>query len=164
MVPPLLLFIGWQWIRPCRRWASLCLWLLGSQVLGSLAVRVLKICFGRWRPDQPLGGTFEYFSFKAKMNSFPSGHTCEVVAVMTVLWFVYPRLRPVYLCWALLMALARVMAEEHYVSDAAAGAIIGIVSALAWRRFTVFARARNLSVRDTALFHRTRADVSQTAD
>lgn len=134
VVPPALLFVWWRWVRPHPRWAGLCVWLLGAQALGSLTVRILKILFGRWRPDQPLGGTFEFFSFKAKMNSFPSGHTCEVVSVMTVLWFAFPRLRPVYAIWALLMAVARVMAEQHFVSDAAAGAIVGIVCAFAWRR------------------------------
>jgi membrane-associated phospholipid phosphatase len=133
-VPPALLFGWWKWIRPHRRWAGFCAWLLGAQVLSALAVRILKIFFGRWRPDQPLGGTFDFFSLHAKRHSFPSGHTCEVAAVMTVLWFVAPRLRPVYVCWAILMAAARMLADQHFLSDAAAGAIVGIVCALAWRR------------------------------
>jgi len=94
--------------------------------------RVLKIAFGRWRPDQVLGGHFEFFvPFKSKCHSFPSGHTADAAAVAAVLWFVYPRWRPLYVAWVALMALARVGAEQHFMADAATGAALGVLCALA---------------------------------
>ena len=104
--------------------------LLTAEAIASLVVRVLKIVFGRWRPGQVLGGQFEFFDLRSKCHSFPSGHTADAAAVATVLWFVYPRLRPLYVAWVLLMALARVGAMQHFVADAATGAALGILCAL----------------------------------
>ena len=98
--------------------------------LGTLLVRLLKIVFGRWRPDQGLAGHFEFFSFKSKCNSFPSGHTEDAAVTATVLWFVYPRLRPLYVAWVVLMAVARLGAAQHFVADSATGAALGILFAL----------------------------------
>ena len=117
------------WGRPNRRLWRACLWALTAEAAAALLVRVLKIGFGRWRPDQTLSGQFEYFQFKSKCHSFPSGHTADAAAVAAVLWFVCPRLRPLVVAWVVLMAAARVGAEQHFVADAAAGAACGILCA-----------------------------------
>lgn len=124
---------GWRF-RPNRRIRCACIWLLTSEAVCSLVTRALKIGFGRWRPGQALAGQFEFFKLSAKCNSFPSGHTADAAVVATVLWFVYPRLRPIYVAWVLLMAASRVGAIMHFVSDAAAGAAVGILCALVLRR------------------------------
>ena len=128
-----LLFTAW-WFRPDRWLWRTCLWILTAEAVCALLVRVLKIGFGRWRPDQVLGGQFDYFQFKSKCHSFPSGHTADAVVVATVLWFAYPRLRPLCVAAALLMAAARIGAAQHFVADAATGAILGILCALAMQR------------------------------
>jgi undecaprenyl-diphosphatase len=128
----LVVFCWAWWGRPNRGLRRACLWVLTVEAAGALLARALKIAFGRWRPDQVLGGHFEFFQlFKSKCHSFPSGHTADAAAVAAVLWFVYPRLRPLYVAWVVLMALARVGAEQHFVADAATGAALGLLCALA---------------------------------
>ncbi len=119
------------------------LWMLTAEAICSLLVRLLKIGFGRWRPDQVLAGQFEFFNFKSKCNSFPSGHTADAAVTATVLWFVYPRLRPLYVAWVLLISVARFGAARHFVADAASGAAIGILCAwMVKRGLDVYFRQR----------------------
>ena len=124
-------FLVWSWRRPDRRLWRTCLWVLTAEAACCLLVRVFKIGFGRWRPNQVLGGQFEFFQlFKSKCHSFPSGHTGDAAAVAAVLWFACPRLRPLCVAWVVLMASARIGASQHFVADAATGAACGILCAL----------------------------------
>jgi len=131
-----LVMLVWAWwFRPDHWLWRTCLWVLTAEGACALVVRLLKIVFGRWRPDQILAGHFEFLvPFKSKCHSFPSGHTADVVAVATVLWLAYPRLRPLCVAGALLMALSRIGAEQHFVADAATGAALGILCALWMQR------------------------------
>ena len=125
------LLLVWFWrFRPDRKGWRACLWVLTAEAAAAVLVRVLKVVFGRYRPDQALAGQFEYFQLRSKGHSFPSGHTADAAAVATVLWFVYPRLRPVYVGWVVVMALARIGAAQHFVADAMIGAALGILCAL----------------------------------
>lgn len=128
----LVVFCWACWGRPNRGLRRVCLWVLTAEAATAVLVRILKVAFGRWRPDQILGGRFEFFQLlKSKCHSFPSGHTADAAAVAAVLWFGFPRGRPLYVAWVVLMALARVGAEQHFVADAATGAALGILCALA---------------------------------
>jgi len=126
-----LLVCAW-WIRPNYRVWRACLWLLAAEGCNGLLGLMIKLVVGRWRPNQPLAGTFEFLQrFRPKCQSFPSGHTADVAAVATVLWFVYPRLRPLYLAWVVMMAAARIGEMQHFLSDTAVGAMLGVLCALA---------------------------------
>ena len=71
-------------------------------------------------------------------TSFPSGHTAGVVAVAAVFGQAYPEHRLAAYSAAAFMALVQVPRRAHFVSDVAAGAVIGLVGAAvtdgAWRR------------------------------
>ena len=124
------LLLVWFWrVRPDRGLWRACLWLLAAEGLCALVVRLLKMGFGRWRPEQLLAGHFEFFQIKSKCHSFPSGHTADAAAVAAVLWFVYPRLRPLYVGWVVVMAAARIGAAQHFLADAVTGAACGILCA-----------------------------------
>ncbi|MFZ4394869.1 MAG: phosphatase PAP2 family protein [Kiritimatiellia bacterium] len=126
------LLLGWSWrIRPNRLVWRACLWLLTAEAVLAVAVRVLKIVFGRWRPDRELAGQFEFLDLRSKCHSFPSGHTADAAVVATVIWFMFPRLRPLCVAWVVLMGASRVCALQHFVGDVAAGAVLGILCALA---------------------------------
>lgn len=137
---------GWVWCRfgaslaltvdGFRRWrlrARSWLFLLASLVAGGVAVHVLKFIFGRPRPgkwfEQGLYG-LEPFSGN---NSFPSGHSQLIFTVATALWFVYPRLRPVYIPLAVMIAFSRVAITQHYLSDIIMGGTLGVIVVL-WVR------------------------------
>lgn len=106
-----------------------------AQLLGSVAlVRVMKMAFGRSRPDAtPLPG-FESqwigFTWDPKFHSFPSGHTADIVtsAVFMALIVRAPWAVGVFVVWALFLAFTRLALAKHYPTDALAGAAIALLA------------------------------------
>jgi len=110
----------------------------------------LKFVFGRtwpetWVNDNPSlirDGVygFNFFHGGRGYASFPSGHTTVVCAAMTVLWFLYPRWRPLWVLIAIAVAVGLVGADYHFLADVIAGAFIGMstgwMAVLLWKRTT----------------------------
>jgi undecaprenyl-diphosphatase len=145
----LLALFGWQ-----RRWraaVTLVLVTLGAQVLND----ILKELFHRTRPE-PLAGFIS-----AQQFSFPSGH-----AMVAAAFYFYVA----YLCWTfvrggwrivlvvalvalvLLIGLARIYLEAHYVSDVIAGYLAGLL----WTDAVILGN-RVLAARRSPFSHRARA-------
>ena len=108
-----------------------------AQLLGSvLLVRILKMTWGRARPDvTPLadfGSDWIGFSWQAGYHSFPSGHTADIVtsAVFAALVIRNPWLAAVCVAWAGALALSRLALAKHYPSDALVGAVIALAASL----------------------------------
>ena len=108
-----------------------------AQLLGSvLIVRVLKMTFGRARPDAtPLpefGSEWAGFSWDAAHHSFPSGHTADIVtsALFAALLLRNPWAVGMCLVWAGALAISRLALAKHYPSDALAGAVIAVAASL----------------------------------
>lgn len=99
--------------------ASLGLFIIASQFVGSALAEVVKMLVGRLRPTQQLVADTGF--------SFPSGHTfCTALFVACVLLVLLPRLADPELqllavliaaVWVVLVAIARVYLRDHYASD-----------------------------------------------
>lgn len=90
---------------------------------------LLKPFFGRSLPDAFLRtGTYGFHWFKAgeAYGSFPSGHTVQVVSLVTVLCTIYPRFRYLWIMGACIAAFSLIIAEAHFLSDVLAGGMLGI--------------------------------------
>ena len=78
----------------------ICLFLLVALIIAGIATHILKILFGRWRPDTViytgLSG-FSWFNFAHDAKSFPSGHSQLIWTVAVSLLLIYPRLIIIYL-------------------------------------------------------------------
>ena len=74
----------------------------------------------------PLTGTEAYFSF-------PSSHAVTAFALAFAIGAVWPRTRPWVLVYALLIAASRLVLLAHHPSDVVAGALIGVLGAMAVR-------------------------------
>jgi len=95
----------------------------------------IKFVFGRtwpetWVNNNPSligNGTFgfNFFHGGAGYASFPSGHTTAVCAVAGVLWFAYPKLRPLWALAVLAVVAGLIGADYHFVSDIVAGGFLG---------------------------------------
>jgi membrane-associated phospholipid phosphatase len=129
--------LAWAWwIQPNRRVWHASVWLLAAEGVTAVVVRLLKILFGRVRPDRLDAGHFGFFDpTNSKNHSFPSGHTADAMAAAMVLWFACPRLRPLWAAWVVTMAAARICALQHFLADAAAGAALGFLCVLATRNW-----------------------------
>ena len=101
---------------------------------------ILKLVFGRYRPvtwmknipewlQSPQYG-FHPFHSGLAYQSFPSGHTAAIFAIMSVIWIVYPKWR-----WLCVISCATVMTllltlNYHFVSDVIAGAFLGAITGI----------------------------------
>jgi len=97
--------------------------------LSGIAVNILKVILGRARPIMLLREGvygFEPLShIEFLWNSMPSGHTTTAFAVAFSLAHLYPKGNILWLFYACLLALSRVMVNAHYLSDVCAGAALG---------------------------------------
>lgn len=129
LVPSLLVFLFARFIVRRPALAARGLFVFLGVALSGLTCDVLKIVVGRSRPWVLFaGGGYDFLPlhFNSNYQSFPSGHAACAAAAALTLAVVAPRYRVRLLLAAALVALTRVVALAHYLSDVIAGA------ALAW--------------------------------
>lgn len=101
--------------------------------LAYILTGIIKFIFARYRPDMLLSLNlygFHYFSLQDDLNSTPSGNAVMAFSLfMTIAnfikkpWFTFLCLIP-----AVIVACARLILGEHYVSDVILGAYVGLIS------------------------------------
>jgi membrane-associated phospholipid phosphatase len=101
-----------------------------------LAGELIKWIAGRGRPF--VGGKANAFNFvpfngTEAYASFPSAHAITSVALAFAVTAVWPRTRPVMILYALLIVTSRLVLLAHHPSDVVAGALIGVIGAMAVR-------------------------------
>jgi len=121
--------------KPLTRPEAVALLCAVSLVIASAIKNQLKIVFGRTWPETWVRNNpsliqdgvygFNPFHTGAGFESFPSGHTTAIVAVMSVLWICYPRFRILYALFTAAVVIGLIGADFHFVSDCIAGAFIG---------------------------------------
>jgi membrane-associated phospholipid phosphatase len=109
----------------------------------SLFVTIIKRLIGRARPL--VGGSLDPFLYspfvwRAAYAGMPSGHATTAFAALVAFGTLWPRSRTLWLVYALLIAVSRVVVTAHYPSDVLAGALVGIAGAVMVRHF--FAQRR----------------------
>lgn len=101
-----------------------------------LAGELIKWVVGRGRPF--VGGEANPFNFAPFAGteahaSFPSAHVITAAALAFAVSAVWPRARAAMVVYALVIAATRLVLLAHHPSDAVAGALIGVVGAMAVR-------------------------------
>ena len=101
-----------------------------------LAGELIKWVVGRGRPF--VGGQANTFNFAPFAGteahaSFPSAHVITAAALAFAVSAVWPRARGAMIVYALLIAATRLVLLAHHPSDVVAGALIGVVGAMAVR-------------------------------
>ena len=109
----------------------------------SLFVTIIKRLIGRARPM--VGGSldpflYSPFAWRADYAGMPSGHATTAFAVLVAFGTLWPRSRTIWLVYALLISMSRVVVTAHYPSDVLAGALVGIGGAVLVRHY--FAQRR----------------------
>jgi membrane-associated phospholipid phosphatase len=102
----------------------------------TLGGEVIKWVVGRGRPF--VGGeanafNFMHFAGTEAYASFPSGHAIASFALAFAVSAVWPRAGPVMIVYAVLIAISRLVLLAHHPSDVVAGALIGVIGAMAVR-------------------------------
>jgi len=106
-------------------WKEWALTILIAIVILAVIVLGIKFSIRRRRPEGEWGAMYR----NTDPHSFPSGHAARAFLIAMLVSELGPAwLIPVIWVWALLVALARVMMGVHYVSDIAAGVILGLIA------------------------------------
>jgi undecaprenyl-diphosphatase len=97
---------------------------------------ILKYLIGRGRPF--VGGKADPFKFipfegTGAYASLPSGHAITAFALAFAVSALWPRLRVFMFTYAIVIILTRLVLLAHHPSDVTAGALVGVVGAMAVR-------------------------------
>lgn len=118
-------------VVPMRALSALPAFLFASIAASGLVVDVMKVGFGRLRPKllfrSDLYG-FTWLGWRSDHWSFPSGHSATIVALFSVLWWLWPQHLLFYVLAATIVAASRVVVGAHYPSDVMAGALVAVLS------------------------------------
>ena len=107
-----------------------------SVALSVFVGEILKFFIGRGRPF--VGGKADPFNFipfegSGAYASLPSGHAITAFALAFAVSALWPRLRVFMFTYAIVILLTRLVLLAHHPSDVTAGALVGIVGAMAVR-------------------------------
>lgn len=101
---------------------------------GLVVYKLIKHSTGRSRPCNAHKDIF-LAADPLDLYSFPSGHTLHAMSFTVVVSHYYPELAVVCVPFLLSIALSRIILGLHYPTDVIAGAIIGLLIALAGIQF-----------------------------
>ena len=102
-----------------------------------LVGEVIKWVVGRGRPF--VGGAevnvfnFSHFAGTQAYSSFPSGHSITAAALAFAVAAVWPRARVPMIAFVVIIIATRLVLLAHHPSDVVAGALLGVVGAMAVR-------------------------------
>lgn len=95
----------------------------------------LKYLFGRTWPETFVQNNpsfirdgaygFHLLHGGAGYASFPSGHTAAICALVSVLWIMLPKGRPLYVLLVAAVVVGLIGADYHFISDMIAGGFLG---------------------------------------
>ena len=101
----------------------------------------LKLFFGRTWPETFTQNNPSWIGMQAYgfhimhggegWTSFPSGHTADTTAPMTVLWYRVPRGRLLWVSWVALVVIGLYGSDYHFIGDMVAGALLAFGCATA---------------------------------
>ncbi|MFD0671526.1 phosphatase PAP2 family protein [Cohnella sp. GCM10027633] len=120
------ILLGWLAPEP---WQTVAWQAFAAIVVSHVPVAIAKRSMPRLRPYQVFPG-INTNSKPLKDPSFPSGHTTAAFSLLTPWMLAEPLLIPILLPIAIGVALSRIYFGLHYPSDTAAGALIGVWTAL----------------------------------
>jgi membrane-associated phospholipid phosphatase len=146
-------FLVFKYFRKTELYKNRFLFLLYANILSGLISIISKFIFGRIRPwglrnggdefgfllfqnfDKGLIEKFKYHFFTVTdapttYTSFPSGHTTTVFAVFAYLSILFPKYIYLWLSVAVVIASARLLDSDHFLSDIFAGVLVGTLSTI----------------------------------
>ena len=115
------------WLLGTPYWKSRATTMALGILITAVLVLALKFTIRRKRPSGEWGAIYR----RTDPHSFPSGHAARAAMLMVLgLSLGPPWLGVLLLVWAPLVTLARVSVGVHYISDVAAGFVIGILTGI----------------------------------
>lgn len=115
------------WVSGNEFWRQRVVLMAGSILATALLVFAIKNLVRRQRPAGEWGAIYR----NTDPHSFPSGHAARAALLATLAMGTGPAWWALLMViWAPLVALARAAMGVHYLSDVAAGVVLGAVAAI----------------------------------
>jgi membrane-associated phospholipid phosphatase len=111
-------------------WMRIFIAMLIALALAGLTTRAIKIATGRARPSVKTEAHWNGPQFSSKYHAFPSGHTASSTAFFVALFLARKKQGTPLLLIPILIALSRMIAGAHYLSDVTFAAILGVICAM----------------------------------
>jgi membrane-associated phospholipid phosphatase len=108
--------------------------IVATMISTRLVVRLLKSLFDRNRPHAFLNDRSVGDFFCPEADSFPSGHAANYFSFFLPLIALFPRYKWPLLILPILVALQRIIVNDHYLSDVLAGILIASLITLLFQR------------------------------
>lgn len=126
-----LMFLGliYLWVIDGRIKKEIVIHAIIASVIAWVLSMMLKDVFHTTRPFVEDGVKYLVFWIPKANGAFPSSHTAAAFALSFTVWLHNRKFGTFYLISALLIGIARVMANVHYPMDIAGGAALGILIA-----------------------------------
>ncbi|WP_077075014.1 phosphatase PAP2 family protein [Aedoeadaptatus urinae] len=115
-----MLIFGKRWI------GSAATEMVVALVISTGVAQILKRAISRSRPYW-VSKNLNTYGIDLRDYSFPSGHTTAAFTVATTFSLYFPKLAPLFVVMALLVAVSRTYLAVHYPTDVLAGVIIGMI-------------------------------------
>lgn len=113
--------------------AAMSVFALASAVVARLGIaEIVRLWWDRPRPFEALAGVRQLLDH-SRGDAFPSGHATFFFALAAGITPFYPRASIAFYLAAAAISLSRVIGGIHWPSDIIAGALVGIVTAIACR-------------------------------
>ena len=116
-------------------------------IIGQFLKEVFKTIFGRyWAATFTCNNPslisnhvygFNWFKSGSAFASFPSGHATFIFSFSVSMFFLFPKLRWLWILLAILVTVGQIGMYYHYVSDVLAGALLGGLVGLFAVRYTI---------------------------
>ena len=113
-----------------KPWMRIFLAMLIALALAGMTTRATKIATGRARPSVKTEARWNGPQFSSKYHAFPSGHTASSTAFFVALFLARKKQGAPLLLIPILIALSRMIAGAHYLSDVTFAAILGVICAV----------------------------------
>ncbi len=104
-------------------------------ITAGLLVQLLKIGFGRGRPNELIYRAFpdsQPFSFEHSHHSLPSGHAAATGVMVLLLCVLFPRWSVLWCSAGIWLCATRVLTAEHWPSDTLPGVLLGALCTAWW--------------------------------
>ena len=125
-----LIGIGVAFLAKSKTWVRIFLAMLIALAIAGVTGRVVKFATGRARPSVKTEVHWNGPRFSSKYHAFPSGHVAASTAFFATLFLARKRIAAPLLLIPILIALSRMVAGAHYLSDVTFAAILGVICAI----------------------------------
>ena len=130
IIPLLLWALFFRYMSPNKTWEARIWFLWLCVLIPSIICILLKILFGRTRPELLFSDHLYGFYFLQRHTlfwSFPSGHATTIMGFVFGLSALLPRYSYWFIFPGLLVVLSRIMLTHHYLSDVIAASYIALL-------------------------------------